>query len=235
MKDLFGQAVFNYLHVLSKETLYTETSISEKEILPIPYLFRSFDQMPALEQKALKLCRGSVLDIGAGSGAHALYLQQTRKLDVTAIDRSAGCAKCCREQGISKTIHQDVFSLQNQSFDTLLMLMNGSGIFGKYREVPEKLQHLKTLLKPGGQILIDSSDIIYMFDQDTDGGYWVPTGNDYYGEVNYTLTYKGESQSFPWLYLDFQSLSNLSEDAGFQCEMICQGEHHDYLAKLWVP
>ena len=235
MKDLFGKAVYNYFKGTSKEDLRTETSISEEDILPISYLFRSYDNMPSLEKKALELCRGSVLDIGAGSGSHALYLQENRQLDVTALDISKGCIQCCTERGILKTIRQDVFKFQSESFDTLLMLMNGSGIFEKYQDVSKKLQHLKTLLKPGGQILIDSSDIIYMFDQDEDGGHWIPTDNDYYGELSYTLIYQGDSQTTTWLYLDFHSLSSLSHIAGFQCELISQGEHYDYLAKLWVP
>src|SRR5699024_10634432 len=161
MKDLFGKALYNYFTKVSKEDLLTETSISEQDILPMSYLFRGYDQMPEIEQKALELCKGSVLDIGAGSGSHSLYLQQVRGLDVTALDSSKGSIQCCKKRGIQKTIHKDIFELQSPTFDTLLMLMNGSEIFGKYHHVTDKLTHLKPLLKPAGQILIDLSDIIY--------------------------------------------------------------------------
>lgn len=232
MKDLFGRAIYNYFKGISKEDIRTETSISEEDILPVSYLFREYDQMPVLEKKALGLCKGSVLDIGAGSGSHSLYLQQVRGMDVTALDSSKGSIQCCKERGIQKTIHKDIFELQSPSFDTLLMLMNGSGIFGKYQQVTDKLTHLKTLLKPAGQILIDSSDIIYMFDQDEDGGHWVPSNHNYYGELEYTIKYQGESQTTTWLYLDFNSLRELSQKAGFHCELISQGDHFDYLARL---
>lgn len=234
MEDLFGTALYNYFKGISKEDLRTETSISEEDILSMSYLFRSYDQMPPIEQKALELCKGSVLDIGAGSGSHSLYLQEVRGMDVTALDTSKGSIQCCQERGILKTIHKDVFQFQSATFDTLLMLMNGSGIFAKYQDVSNKLEQLKTLLKPGGQILMDSSDIIYMFDQDEDGGHWVFTDNDYYGEVEYTLKYQGESQTSTWLYLDFNSLNRLSQAVGFRCELIKQGDHFDYLAKLTV-
>lgn len=232
MKDLFGKALFNYVTGVSKEDLLTETSISEQDTLPISYLFRSYDQMPPIERKALALCKGTILDVGAGSGSHSIYLQEVRKMDVTALDISKGGIQCCQKRGVLSTIHADVFELESVSFDTLLMLMNGSGIFGRYQDVTKKLERLKSLLKPGGQILIDSSDIIYMFDQDQDGGHWVSTENEYYGEVEYTLTYQGESETTSWLYLDFNTLSRLSEAAGFQCDLILEGDHFDYLARL---
>lgn len=155
-------------------------------------------------------------------------------MDVTALDISKGSIQCCLERGILKTIHKDVFQFESATFDTLLMLMNGSGIFAKYENVSSKLKQLKSLLKPGGQILIDSSDIIYMFDQDEDGGHWVSTENDYYGELEYTIKYQGESETTTWLFLDFNSLDILSQSAGFHCELIKQGDHFDYLAKLTV-
>jgi len=232
MKDLFGKALYNYFTKVSKEDLLTETSISEQDILPMSYLFRTYDQMPPIEQKALELSKGSVLDIGAGSGSHSLYLQEVRGMDVTALDSSKGSIETCRLRGIKKVINNDVFTLQQGAFDTLLMLMNGSGIFQKHQQVTGKLNKLKSLLNPSGQILIDSSDIIYMFDQDEDGGHWVNTPYDYYGELDYTLKYQGESQSTTWLYLDFNSLCTLSEAAGFKCELILEGDHYDYLARL---
>src|SRR5690606_11156944 len=234
MKDLFGKALYNHFKGISKEDLRTETSISEEDILPMSYLFRGYDQMPPIEQKALELCHGAILDIGAGSGSHSLYLQEVQHMDVTALDISKGSIRSCQERGVLKTIHKDVFQLESATFDTLLMLMNGSGIFAKYENVSNKLKQLKSLSKPGGQILIDSSDIIYMFDQDEDGGHWVSTENDYYGELEYTIKYQGESETTTWLFLDFNSLDILSQSAGFHCELIKQGDHFDYLAKLTV-
>lgn len=232
MKDLFGKALLNYLSGVSKEDLRTETSLSEEDILPMSYLFRTYDQMPPIEKKALALCKGSVLDIGAGSGSHSLYLQEVRQMDVTAIDCSKGSIETCKHRGIKKVINADVFDLQQGSFDTLLMIMNGTGIFKRYRDVTRKLKKIKNLLNPGGQILIDSSDIIYMFDQEEDGGHWVNTPYEYYGELEYTLKYQQDTQTTTWLYLDFNSLRALSANAGFKCELILEGDHFDYLARL---
>jgi hypothetical protein len=110
--------------------------------------------------------------------------------------------------------------------------MNGTGIFGTLNETPKFLQKLKSLLNPNGQILIDSSDIIYMFDDDDDGEKGIP-GDTYYGELTFTITYKNQTEiPFPWLYLDYNTLQNAAFANGLQCELILEGEHFDYLAKL---
>ncbi len=111
--------------------------------------------------------------------------------------------------------------------------MNGTGIFGTLTETTKYLQKLKSLLNPNGQILIDSSDIIYMFDDDEDGGKWIPS-NGYYGELTFTISYKNQKEAtFPWLYLDYNTLQNAANANGLQCELVMEGEHYDYLARLF--
>ena len=232
MKDLFGKAILDYQTNNSPQNIITETTISEEDEMSIAYLFRSFDEMPAIEQKALELAKGKILDVGCGAGSHSLYLQNHKQLDTTAIDISANAIKTCKLRGIQKTFVQDILTVENEKFDSILLLMNGTGIFGTLENTPKFLQKLKSLLNPGGQILIDSSDIIYMFDEDEDGAFEVPA-NGYYGELEFTISYKGETEdSFPWLYLDYNTLQNAALDNGLQCELILEGEHYDYLAKL---
>ncbi|MFC5681541.1 class I SAM-dependent methyltransferase [Flavobacterium sp. MAHUQ-51] len=232
MKDLFGKAILDYQTNNSPQNIITETTISEEDEMSIAYLFRSFDEMPAIEQKALELAKGKILDVGCGAGSHSLYLQNKKQLDITAIDISANAIKTCKLRGIQKTFVQDILTVENEKFDSILLLMNGTGIFGTLENTPKFLQKLKSLLNPGGQILIDSSDIIYMFDEDEDGAFEVPA-NGYYGELEFTISYKGQTEdSFPWLYLDYNTLQNAALDNGLQCELIVEGEHYDYLAKL---
>lgn len=234
MKDLFGKAILDYQTNNNPEDLITETTISEEDEMSIAYLFRTFEEMPIIEQKALQLTKGKTLDVGCGAGSHSLYLQNQKKLDVSAIDISPNAVKTCQLRGIKKSYVQDVLSLDNKKYDTILLLMNGTGIFGTLNKTTPFLQKLKSLLNPGGQILIDSSDIIYMFDEDEDGAYEVP-GNSYYGELEFTVSYKGEKEdSFPWLYLDYNTLQNAAFANGLKCELILEGEHYDYLAKLSI-
>jgi hypothetical protein len=111
--------------------------------------------------------------------------------------------------------------------------MNGAGMCGRLKNISNFLQKLKTLLTDTGQVLVDSSDIIYMFDEDEEGAKWIPTDVDYYGEVVFDITYKGEKENaFDWMYIDYNTLQNAAVANGFQCEVVLEGEHFDYLAKL---
>ncbi len=233
MKDLFGTALLDYHNANYTEDLTTATSISDEDILPLPYLFRSFKAMPKLEQKALQLAKGKVLDVGCGAGSHSLYLQQQKALAVKAIDISQGAIAVAKARGI---INVEVKALldETDTFDTILLLMNGTGIFQELHQVSKYLTHLKSLLQPKGQILIDSSDIKYMY-EDEDGGFWIDTNAAYYGELDYFLSYKDEKEiPMKWLYLDFETLKLASETVGLKCEFILEGAHFDYLARLSV-
>ena len=233
MKDLFGKAILDFQTHNSPEDLLTETNISEEDEMSVAYLFRSFSEMPLLEQKALLLAKGKVLDVGCGAGSHSLYLQNEKKLDVTAIDISKNAIEACQLRGVENTKVEAILEFEtDEKFDTILLLMNGTGIFGKLKNVSNYLQKLKSLLAKNGQILIDSSDIIYMFDEDEDGGKWI-SGDAYYGELEFTISYKGQKEApFPWLYMDYNTLQNAAVANGFFCEMVLEGDHFDYLVKL---
>ncbi|MDQ8144079.1 class I SAM-dependent methyltransferase [Chryseobacterium sp. CFS15] len=231
MKDLMGRAIWDYFHNENPEDLQTETSISELDELPVKYLFRDFEEMNKIEKKALKLSHGKVLDIGAGAGSHSLYLKNERNLDITALDISPKAIQVCQLRGIQKAIAQNMLEFSGETFDTILLLMNGTGIFQSLKVIDIYLKKLHSLLNKNGQILIDSTDILYMFDQDEDGGVLIPA-NGYYGELDYIVHYKGESEDpIKWLYLDFNTLKNAAENNGFTIEKVLQDED-SYLAKL---
>ena len=229
MKDVFGKAILDYQNGNYTEDIITSTSISDDDVLPIPYLFRGFSEMPNIEQKALQLAKGKTLDVGCGAGSHSLYLQK-KGIDIKSIDISKGAIDTCKLRGLKNAHVCDVLD-ETETFDTILMLMNGSGFFESLERTPQVLHHLKGLLNKNGQILIDSSDIKYMYEDD-DGGVWLDANSDYYGELEYHVTYKGETESFTWMYLDFDNLKTACDIVGLQCELVLEGEHYDFLARI---
>lgn len=243
MKDLFGRAILDFQTNNNPHDLVTETSISEADTMEVSYLFRDFDKMPKIEHRALQLARGKILDIGCGAGSHSLYLQNLGHT-VFPIDISPNAIEACKLRGLTSATATDFMLIEKQKFDTILLLMNGTGICGTLDNLPKFLTKLKDLLAPNGQILIDSSDIIYMFDDNDDGGTlgepklsgakWIPS-QKYYGEIEFTVSYKSETEEpFHWLYLDFNALQDAAIANGLKCELVVEGEHFDYLAKLSV-
>jgi SAM-dependent methyltransferase len=234
MKDLFGKAILDYQTHNNPENIITSTSISDEDEMDVAYLFRSFDEMPSIEQKALQLAKGKTLDVGCGAGSHSLYLQNELNIEVHSIDISKNAIQASSLRGLKNAQAINVLDLENEKYDTILLLMNGTGIFETLEKTTIYLQKLKSLLNPNGQILIDSSDIIYMFDEDEDEGKWIPSDN-YYGELTFSLQYKKEKEvDFPWLYLDYNTLQNAALANGLQCQHLLEGDHYDYLAQLSI-
>jgi tRNA G46 methylase TrmB len=229
--DIYGKALLDYQNGNYTEDIITNSTFEKNGVYPLPYLFRKFSEMPLLEQKALELTFGKTLDIGCGTGSHSLYLQENNK-DVLAIDISEGAIKTCDLRGIKNAKVQNIWELKNTKFDTILLLMNGAGMCGKLEQLPKFLTHLKTLLNPNGQILLDSTDVIYMF-EDENGDYFVDANANYYGETTFEMTYKKQqSKSFDWLYIDYNTLHRISEECNLKCELIVEGLHFDYLARI---
>lgn len=228
--DIFGKALWDYYHNDYTSDIIVHSSIAEDDLLPIPYLFRSFNEMPEMEQKALKLTKGKTLDIGCCAGSHGLYLQE-KGIEVTGLDISEGAVLLSRKRGLKNVIQSAILD-HKESYQTLLLLMNGTGIFESIEKIDFYLQHLKSLLTEDGQILVDSSDIKYMFENE-DGSLWIDLNKAYYGEMDMAMTYKDvSSDSFKWLYLDFATLCFYAKKNELNCELIHKGNHFDYLARL---
>ena len=188
--------------------------------------------MGDLELKALGLSKGRILDVGAGAGCHALALQD-RGMEVAAIDVSPLSVEVMTKSGVDDARLMNLYDeALCEKFDTILMLMNGSGIIGKIANMPQFFARIDSLLAEGGQVLMDSSDLIYLF-EDEDGGVDIDLAGDYYGEVDFTMQYKNiKGETFDWLYIDFETLAFYAQENGFVAELVEKGEHYDYLARI---
>lgn len=229
--DPMGQAIYDYYHTGKAGKLRVMSSMFYEDEIPVPTLFRSFDDMPVQEQKAIELCRGRVLDVGAGSGCHSVVLRE-RGFDVVAIDISQLSVDVMTERGLNAMNVNYFDETFVEKFDTLLFAMNGIGIVGKVERLDLFFRAARRLLAPGGQLLLDSSDISYVFTDD-DGSMDIDLAAGYYGEIDYKMRYKNiNGEPFDWLYIDYDTLSMYAEEHGFRCEKCVDGEHYDYLARL---
>lgn len=232
--DPMGAAIADFFHTKRAGKLRVFSSQFEEDEIPVRELFRTAQQMPLLERTALELATGRILDVGAGSGCHALTLQEQGK-EVCAIDISPLSVAVMQERGVKEVQLVNLFDERFvEQFDTILLLMNGSGIIGRLENMPAFFLKMRQLLRPGGSILMDSSDLRYLF-EDEDGSYLIDLAADYYGEIDFRMQYKNiAGESFDWLYIDFQTLSLYAAEYGFQAKLIQTGKHYDYLAQLTI-
>lgn len=228
--DVFGQALLDYQEYgILYEKLLLHTSYGDVEEMPVEEFFREPDEFPELEAIALALCDGHILDIGAGAGRHALYLQ-AKGHRVTALERSPKACTVMHQLGVRRIVQDDYFTFHAGTYDTLLFMMNGIGIAGTVDGLKTILHHARKLLNEGGQLLLDSSDIAYLY---ADGAVKKPAG--YYGEIRYQYEYKGiRDKPFHWLFIDQETLIQVGHSKGWVVQVLFEDEYNQYLARM-VP
>jgi SAM-dependent methyltransferase len=195
----------------------------EEERTPARVFFRGPADFSALDEAALDLCRGRVLDVGAGAGCHSLVLQ-ARGLSVTALDVSPEAVEVMRRRGVRDVQCGDILTFAGGRFDTLLILMNGIGLVGTLDGLDRFLRDVPRLVADGGQILLDSFD---------PGPQAPGRFHGYAGEMRFQLEYRGVCGAYyDFVFLDFETLHLRAEGAGWGCESIWQEEEGHYLARL---
>lgn len=228
MNDVLGQAMHDYYNNKPLNKLWIHNKYGKKEEMYVKTYFRNAAEMPDLELVALQNCYGKVLEIGAGAGSHALLLQE-KNIDVTALEISPKALEVMNQRGVKKTIEADIFNYKEASYDTIILLMNGIGLTSNLEGLKKFLQHAKKLINPGGQLLFDSSDVAYLYDED------VSKLDHYYGEIMYQYEYKKQKTDwFTWLYVDQQTLTDIATNEGWKTEILFVDEFDQYLAKLML-
>ncbi len=207
--DAFGQAALDFLEGVSDEFIYVESETMEDDIIPVKHLFRSFNEMPKCEQIALLNSKGKVLDVGGGVGSHCLYLQ-SKGLEATLLDYSPGLCEVSVRRGVKSVVKHDFFSWNSkEKYDTILFMMNGIGIGGNSKLFNKTIEKSFNLLNKGGQILFDSTDITFCYEQE-DGSIMIPLHLEYFGYVKFQLMYKNQKDNwFNWAYYDPKKIREL--------------------------
>lgn len=225
-EDVYGAALSDYHEGSETAPLILHNNYGEDEEMPIEIFFREEEDFPELEFIALSLCDGTVLDVGAGAGSHCLYLQK-KGFDVTALEISATACKIMKERGVKNIVNQNIFDYRDKKFDTLLFLMNGIGLAETINGFKQLLAHCKKILKKGGQLLFDSSDIAYLYE----GA--IPRADVYYGEVRFQYEYKKRSgEPFGWLYIDQDTLIKIARQDGWVVQVLYEDPDDQYLVRL---
>ncbi len=227
--DPIGKAILDYAATKKPADIIVSSDICEDDIIPVEVLFRTYEEMPELEQLALEQAKGKILDVGAAAGVHASELVD-RGFEVQAIDISEGAVNFMKNKGLEAR-KMNFFDVSNEKYDTILMLMNGIGIAGKLSNLEDTLKHAKSLLKSGGKLIFDSSDIKYLY-EDEDGSLWIDLNSEYYGNFRFQMNYKKIlGPWFDWLYVDFDTLFPIASGLGFSTRKIYDKDNH-YLAVL---
>ncbi|MEM7109749.1 MAG: class I SAM-dependent methyltransferase [Bacteroidota bacterium] len=221
--DVFGTALKEYLIGNEDAHLTLHNSYGDPEEMPVAVFFREEEDLTDLEKLALASCKGKTLDVGAGTGAISLIAQNY--LDITALEVSADACEVAALLGVQQIVQGDIWSYNDMRYDTLLLLMNGIGIVEKFNRLLPFLSHLRRLLKDGGQILLDSSDLTYLHPDFS--------SNPKLGEVSYQYEYDGlKGNWFNWLYVDPNTLRETASKVGFTTDILLVNEEDQFLARL---
>jgi len=228
--DPLGQAILDFSNKKCTSNITVHSDICDDDTMPVEYLFRSFNEMPEIEQIALSHCKGNILEVGCGTGCHAKYLV-SKNFNTYSIDTSRGAIEYITKNGLNGE-KISFLDLKGKIFDTLLILMNGLGLAGTLEGLPEFLNHAKSLLSDNGYIIADSSDIRYLY-EDEEGGTWVDLNSQYLGEMQFQMEYEShKTEWFNWIYIDFETLSKIALDCGLIATKILENENFHYLVKL---
>jgi SAM-dependent methyltransferase len=229
-KDPLGQAIQDFTSKTHLDNITVHSDLCDDDVLPVEYLFRNYNQMPEIEQRALSLCKGKILEVGAGTACHSKILD-SKGLETLSIDTSKGAVAYIKSQNLNAQ-QISFLDFSDQTFDTILILMNGLGLAGYLNKMEAFLSHAKSLLNPNGIILADSSDIRYLY-EDNEGGVWIDLNSKYPGEMQFNMEYKThQSDWFPWVYVDFETLESIAKKVGLKATKLIEDDNFHYLVKL---
>ncbi len=236
-----GLAIRDFFHGEKDATFTTICSDGDIDPVRAETFFREYNEFPFLEQAAVDLCYGRVLDIGAGAGAHTLELQE-RGLEVTAVEISPECVEVMRTRGVKKIFQGDYRDIKQGDYDTILMMMNGIGVVGDLDELMNFLHSAKNLISDDGQIVFDSVDLgdeeendlrpVLSWLKKLKDPPWPPPP-EYFGKLEYHIEYKHLIYpAFHWLFIDPVLLGFFAEVTGWFCEILYPQPDGKYIARL---
>lgn len=202
-------------------------------LLPVSHFFRSEEAFVPLERAALARCRGRILDVGAGTGLHTLVLR-ARGLTVSAIDVHPAVVELMHGRGVADARCIDFFSLQDDPFDTLLLLGHGIGMVGDLPGLRRFMAHACRLVDPTGCVVLHSLDVRRTMEP-RHRAYHAANraAGRYIGQIGMQFRFLDvEGPMCDWLHVDPETLGSEAASAGWSCTVVLQDDGGDYLAEL---
>jgi SAM-dependent methyltransferase len=201
--------------------------------MPASHFFRDEEEFSTIEKIAVELCQGRVLDVGAGSGTHSLYLQK-KGLDVWTMEIDPALVDIAKQRGIMNTICSDIFNYKGDDYGTILLMGHGIGITGTIEGFRKFLKQAYDMTHRKGIVLFDSLDVRVTEDPGNLSYHeYNKKNNRYIGEIRMQFEYNGlKGEMFSWLHLIPETLFMESGAAGWICEIVHREPSGDYLARL---
>jgi SAM-dependent methyltransferase len=156
--DAWGAALLDYFHgkVIPQLILEVDDGKTVPAVHP-EWFFRGYDQWDWWDRELLPLVEaGPVLDLGAGAGRAALYLQGLG-YQVTAVESSRGAAEVCRLRGVRDVRLADLNDPPaDRRWQTVLLLCGNLGLGGSWDGNRRLLSKLSACTAPGALLFGDS-------------------------------------------------------------------------------
>ncbi|MCJ7626588.1 MAG: class I SAM-dependent methyltransferase [Anaerolineaceae bacterium] len=229
----YGKGLLAYWQGDKSAEIFIHRDDGYGDSLAISHFYREETEFSPIEHAALNLCRGHILDVGAGTGLFSLPLQ-AQGFTVTAIDIDPNAVSIMQMRGVVDVDCTDVFEFWGGPYDTILLMGHGIGMVQTIDGLDRFLHIVRDLLASDGQVLLDSLDVrnandpvhLAYHDANREAGRYI-------GEVRTQIEFRGEKGPLSgWLHVDPETLAEHAASAGWDCEVIAQEESSEYLARL---
>lgn len=229
----YGNALLDYYTGNSNAEILFRRDDGMEVIVPADIFFRDQDNFSSIEKEAVKLCRGHVLDIGAGTGSQSLILQNS-DYRVTSIDIDFNAVTIMKRRRLKDVQCCNIFEFRGGKFDTLLMLGHGIGMVETIDGLDRFLEYAHNLIALNGQMLLDSLDVRKTTDKNNltylEANH---KAGRYIGEIRMQCEYQDKKGPYyGWLQVDEETLKNYAELNGWKYQTIRSEKNGDYLARL---
>ena len=194
------------------------------------------DEWQPHDHRALRLCRGQVLDVGTGAGRTAVELQR-RGMAVTGLDTSPGAIEIARRRGLRDVVVTTIDAYAGKAatrYDTFLLLGNNLGLLEGAERAPVFLAALARLARPGARIIAQGTDPYRTTD---------PVHAEYHqrnrergrigGQLRLRLRYRRlATEWFDYLNCSPEELAKLLAGTGWRLKSVDQEDRPYYLAVM---